>query len=123
MRHCNWVGTGETLAASPVGNWMEKHISNDAITLTADTFVAMRDCAAAGAGLVVLPCCLGDQSDSLIRVLSPVNEMESSLWVLTHEDIRNAARVRAFNEFITKALREQTDLLEGSSVQDINCVI
>ncbi len=114
MRHCSWVGPGETLAASPVGSWMEKYVARESVALTADTFVAMRDCAAAGAGLAVLPCCLGDQSLALKRVLSPISEMDTSLWVLTHADIRNAARVKAFNEFIAKALREQTKLLEGT---------
>ncbi|MEX3008654.1 LysR family transcriptional regulator [Hoeflea sp. TYP-13] len=116
LRKASWIGIGEALAASPVGDWMDRNVPPERVVMTADTFVSMRDCAAAGAGLTVLPCCLGDRSADLVRVTPPIQEMESSLWVLTHSDIRSAARVKAFNEFMSRALRGMADLFEGRSV-------
>ena len=35
------------------------------------------------------------------------------LWVLSHEDLRATARMRAFRDFIAEAIVRQRDLLEG----------
>lgn len=109
----NWVGIGDALAGSPVGLWLRENVPASAIVVTADTFVAVRDCAAAGAGLAVMPCCLGDKTAQLRRVGKPILEMQTGLWILTHPDVRGAARVKAFNEYMTQSLRGQVDLLEG----------
>lgn len=113
LRKAPWIGIGNALKASPVGAWMDRYVPVERIAVTADTFVAVHDCAATGAGLAVLPCCLGDQSQKVVRATPPVDEMETSLWVLTHADIRSAARVKAFNEFMSRALRAMADRIEG----------
>ncbi len=114
FKNLSWVGIGDALAGSPVGLWLEEHVAPSAIVMTADTFVAVRDCAASGAGLAVMPCCLGDQSPGLVRVSGPIAEMQTGLWILTHPDVRSASRVKAFNEHMTRALRAETELLEGT---------
>lgn len=111
-----WVGIGDALRGSPVGAWMDKNVPPDRIVLAADTFVAIHGCAAAGAGLAVLPCCLGDRSPKLVRVMPPPEDMMTSLWVLTHADVRSAARVKAFNEFMSRGLRGKAALIEGRAV-------
>lgn len=110
-----WIGVGDALRGSPVGAWMADNVPRERIVLTADTFVAVHGCAVAGGGLAVLPCCLGDQSQTLVRLMPPPEDMLSSLWVLTHEDVRNAARVKAFNEFMSRGLRSKADLMEGKA--------
>ena len=37
----------------------------------------------------------------------------TDLWLLTHEDLRNTARIRLFMDFMTAALAADADLLEG----------
>ena len=116
LRNARWVGIGQALSASPVGEWLSRTVAPERIAMTADTFVAVRDCALSGIGIAALPCCLGDTSNGLVRVTGPISEMDTSLWVLTHSDIRGAARVKAFNEFMTRELRAKSDLLEGAGV-------
>ncbi len=113
LQDAPWIGIGDALKGSPVGTWMEHNVPPERIVLTADTFVATHSCAAGGGGLAVLPCCLGDQSKELVRVTPPQDDMQTSVWVLTHEDVRNAARVKAFNEFMSRGLRSKVDLMEG----------
>lgn len=114
LKGLRWVGTGDALAGSPVGAWIGENIPKDAIAITADSFVAVRECILAGAGVSVLPCCLGDRTRELVRIGGPVAAMQSALWILTHADVRSAARVKAFNEHMTRALRGDSDLLEGA---------
>ncbi len=113
LRDLTWVGTGDALAGSPVGVWIKEHVAPAAIVMTADSFVAVRDCAAAGAGVAAMPCCVGDQCKDLRRLGPPVAAMQTTLWILTHADVRGAARVKAFNEYMTRALRGVSDLIEG----------
>ena len=108
-----WVGTGESLSRSLARQWMSEHVPADAVKVTSDTFVAMRALARGGVGLAVLPCCLGDPDPDLVRVSDPIAETATPLWVLTHPDIRKAARIRAFSSFAAKQLRGKQALLEG----------
>ena len=111
----SWIGTGESLSRSTARLWLNEHVPEDAIKVTSDTFVAMRALARAGVGLALLPCCLGDPDPDLVRVQDPVDELATPLWVLTHPDIRKAARVRAFATFAARQLRGQSALLEGTT--------
>ena len=81
--------------------------------LRADSLVAMREAAAAGLGLAVLPCYLGDTDARLRRFGNPLPDCSTELWLLTHEDLRRTARVRAFMEFAGPALVVLGPLLEG----------
>jgi hypothetical protein len=40
--------------------------------------------------------------------------METTLWILSHEDLRSTARIRAFTEFAAGALARRRPLLEGA---------
>ncbi|NKB52820.1 MAG: LysR family transcriptional regulator [Rhizobiaceae bacterium] len=115
LLHMPWIGLGSTLSRSPADQWIGEHVPLSQIKTTADTFVAMRSLARSGTGLATLPCCLGDPEPALERVLPVVNEMGTSLWVLTHPDVRKAAKVRAFTAHVGRQLRAQQQLLEGSA--------
>lgn len=108
-----WIAPGDALSMSPAAAWMKKHVPSDRVRISADTFVAMRSCARFGGGLATLPCILGDHDASLARVCPPVKEMETSLWILTHPQVRKAARVKEFTRHLGHRLRECRDRLEG----------
>ena len=55
---------------------------------------------AAGAGLGVLPRFIGDADDSLRRVL-PDRTIRRSFWLVTHQDMREAKKVRTFRDWLT----------------------
>ncbi|HET6472961.1 MAG TPA: LysR family transcriptional regulator [Pseudomonadales bacterium] len=65
----------------------------------------------AGVGIGVLPCALGDVNPALQRLSEPVVAQE--IWLLTHPDLRNAARVRAVMNCIVESFRGNEDLLLG----------
>ena len=64
------------------------------------------------AGLAILPCVLGDSEPELRRV-GDYFEGGTWLWILTHPELRNAARVRAFLAFMRELVERDRDLLEG----------
>ena len=65
-------------------------------------------------GLAALPCALGDAHPELKRLSDPVVAQE--IWVLTHPDLRNAARVRAVMGCIVDSFRRNEDLLLGRTM-------
>ena len=68
---------------------------------------------AAGAGIGVLPCFIGDDDTALVPIL-PERRITRSFWVVTHKDTHNLARVRAFKDWLTGVVAaERSRLLPG----------
>jgi DNA-binding transcriptional LysR family regulator len=64
-------------------------------------------------GIGMLPCFLGDREEALVRVPGAEPRPLFQIWVLSHEDLRGTARMRAFRGFIADAILRERDLLEG----------
>jgi len=71
------------------------------------------EAARAGLGVIPLPCFWGDPDNELLRAIEPPGDSKLDLWLLTHPDLRNTARVRALMNFLHESLKHSIDLLEG----------
>ena len=69
----------------------------------------------AGLGATALPCVLADPDAALVRCISPIQGAESDLWLLTREDLRDVARVRAFVDFLAAHVSGMRRLLAGEA--------
>lgn len=69
--------------------------------------------AKAGIGLAPLPCGIADLEPDLVRIAPLPDDFTLDLWLLTHEDLRRTARIRAFLDFLAAALAAEAPLLEG----------
>jgi DNA-binding transcriptional LysR family regulator len=67
----------------------------------------------AGVGIALLPCYLADDEPAVRRVSRLMPEVESEMWIVTHQDLRNTARVRAFLALIGDAIIEARRAFEG----------
>jgi DNA-binding transcriptional LysR family regulator len=112
-----WVGPDDSLAGTSVAQWMRSELPESEITLRADSLFGLRQAAQAGLGLAALPCYLGDTAPSLVCMHRPIPAMETALWILTHEDLRHTARIRAFTDFAANAFRRRRSLLEGAQAR------
>ena len=65
------------------------------------------------AWIAVLPCGMGDPDRRLMRLSDPIPGTEIDLWLLTHRDLRHTGRVRAFLDFMSEALTQRRDVMEG----------
>jgi DNA-binding transcriptional LysR family regulator len=109
-----WLAPTDELSTTSVAQWMRVALPQAEIALKANSLLALRRAAVENLGLAALPCYLGDSSNDLIRVRPPIPAMTTALWILTHEDLRRSARVRAFTEFVAAAIARQRPLLEGT---------
>jgi len=78
-----------------------------------NSIAAAMAAAKAGIGLAPLPCGIADLEPDLARVASLPDDFTLDLWLLTHEDLRRTARIRAFLDFLAEALAKEAPLLEG----------
>lgn len=108
-----WVVPDETLAGSAAGRWTRAHVPEAAVAARSDSLLALRDLAAAGLGRAVLPCYLGDADTRLARIGGVLADASSELWLLSHPQLRRAARVRAFTSFMAQALAAERAAFEG----------
>lgn len=66
-----------------------------------------------GLGMSLLPCMLADPDPDLHRVPGARVMRHHQIWMLTHPDLRDTARVRHFREFMNEAILREADLIEG----------
>ncbi|VAW02735.1 Transcriptional regulator, LysR family [hydrothermal vent metagenome] len=65
-------------------------------------------------GLILVPSMAADKYPDLVRATRRPPSPSRDIWILTHEDLRRTARVRAFMEFAEKVLRENKAFLMGA---------
>jgi len=110
----DWIALDDALASTVIGRWIRENLRAAHITCRVDALPALRDAALAGLGLALLPCYLGDPAPGLCRLAQKtMTEPWSALWLLTHDDLRRTARIRATLDFLAKAFASERALLEG----------
>ncbi|MBR0847338.1 LysR family transcriptional regulator [Bradyrhizobium diazoefficiens] len=102
--------TGAPPAMSPF--FMGEQLEGARIALRCDTpFVQLRAAASHG-GIAEAACCLGDAMPDLVRVWPDRAPARRVLWLIMHQDMQRAARVRAVSGAISEAFRRQRRILE-----------
>ena len=105
------VGYIPDLLTAPELRYAEEIHPECRVALRSTSINAQFAMLASGGGIGILPCFIGDSSSKLRRVLSEV-ELTRSLWLVTHKDTQQLARVTAFGSW----LRE---LLEGGGANKL----
>jgi DNA-binding transcriptional LysR family regulator len=107
-----WIGFEESLSHLSSAKWVEANVARDRIAYRANSLLALRAAARAGMGVAALPCYLADPDSALRRVQAPLADMEVSLWLLTHPDLRRVARIRTVLDFLAHHFAKQRPLIE-----------
>jgi DNA-binding transcriptional LysR family regulator len=84
------IGTDATLMRLPAFQWLESEFQADIVT-RANDLSTMAAFAGAGIGYALLP---SDQDERGLRRLWQVPDLSGELWLLTHPDLRQVARIR-----------------------------
>lgn len=93
----NWLGVETELLNAPVSSWLTKNIPPDNIIFKANSFTTLNTAIAGNIGIGAIPCCLGETNPHLVRLTEPIADLQTNIWVLTHPDLRQTARIRALN--------------------------
>ncbi|MDJ0824344.1 MAG: LysR family transcriptional regulator [Rhodobacter sp.] len=110
-----WLGLSGPLARSRPAEWLAEAVRPGAVAGSADSFVTLREMAAAGLGRAVLPCILGEGDPRLERHGAPLAEAEVPIWVAAHADLAGAPRIRVVRDRLATSLRaREAELLRGA---------
>jgi DNA-binding transcriptional LysR family regulator len=109
-----WIGFGDALSGIGPARWMGRAVPGAKIFYRLNTVLGLSQAAEAGIGISFLPCFIGDQSHKLTRLLRAPMLFDASLWLLTHPDLKNSARIRAFVDFMARELMKYKPLIEGA---------
>ncbi|MBV8887257.1 MAG: LysR family transcriptional regulator [Chroococcidiopsidaceae cyanobacterium CP_BM_RX_35] len=109
----SWIGPDESLSHLASARWLKQSFPRIRMQYRSNTLIGMLEAAKQNLGLVALPYHLAEPDPDLQQVRSPLPELASELWLLTHEDLRNLVRVRVFIDFVASWLKPYADLLEG----------
>lgn len=108
-----WVRLDDSLMHLAADQWFRRTLPDAKSVLTTNSVLGLQLGCEANLGAAILPCFMADTNPKLLRIGQPIDEAASMLWLLTHEDLRHTARVRAFMDFMADALKADIDLFEG----------
>lgn len=109
----DWVGLGANLAGVKPAKWIKTHVAPERIVYRINTVLGCAEAVAAGIGFGLLPCFIGEKTRGVTRLAPPDPDLEGGLWLLTHADLRQTARVRAFMDFAGREIAARRKLLAG----------
>eukprot|EP01037_Dinobryon_pediforme_P013777 gene13777-13895_t len=89
-----WIGYGEVLSNLSAMREIYDKIGPDRVVYRVNTVLGLAEAIAANIGIGFLPCFIGDKTPGIRRISTPIRELDASLWLLTHPDLRDSARGR-----------------------------
>jgi DNA-binding transcriptional LysR family regulator len=116
----SWIGLNENVANGLFTRFLK---DRKRIVLRLNAVTGLREAAAAGIGIAPLPCYEGDADPALRRLGGLEADLQTDFWVLTHQDLRRSAKVRAFMDHVAAAILPLRPAFEGRTDQALMATI
>jgi DNA-binding transcriptional LysR family regulator len=107
LREAPWVAFERDARSRVYDRWMRHHLSGARVRVRVDIFNAVAAMLRTAIGVGVLPCFMEDSHPELVAVSEVIPEMTVPVWMLTHPDLRDTARVRAFMQHVGDEIAER----------------
>ncbi len=115
--HARWIGWGDEgrfpdwVKSSPYPHIPARHVLENG--------VLQMQAAKLGLGVASLPCVAADVEPGLVRLPNSQPKPFFDMWIVSHPDLRETARLRLFRELLSEAVIEQADLYQGLKPQTV----
>lgn len=106
-----WIGFGDGLPIAGGRRWLEENVSGGALVCRVDSVAGLAAAMSAGLGAALLPCFVGDKIPGARRIGASFSEGDD-MWILTHADLRQSARVRVFMHHVGAELARLRPMIE-----------
>lgn len=99
-------------------DWIAAHVPAERIGFRCNSLVNQLMATEAGLGIALLPCYLADSylkngGAGVRRISGVLPDLTSELWIVTHQDLKNTARIRAFLASVGDAIIAERRSFEG----------
>lgn len=108
-----WLGMTGPLARSAPGRWLAERADTPAPGGSADSFLVLREMAAAGLGIAILPVYLGRGDARLDHLPKAMPPISVPVWVASHADLADVPRIALLRARLCRALGAASAMLEG----------
>ena len=107
LRDVPWVAFERDATSRVYDRWMRDQLAGANVRVRVDTFNAVAAMLRTGVGVGLLPSFMEPSHPELVAVSDPVPELGVPVWMLTHPDLRQTARVRAFMQHVGDAVAQR----------------
>ena len=97
----------DSFKGAPFYDWMNSCISRDDSVVEVNNFLLAKAMCAAGLGITVLPSYMLEGDDCLLELPTHEPIEQNSLWILSHSDLRDTARMRLVRQFLFDSLSQR----------------
>ncbi|MBI5259371.1 MAG: LysR family transcriptional regulator [Burkholderiales bacterium] len=104
VREAPWIAFERDAQARVYDQWMHAQLTQARVRLRVDIFNAAAAVLRTGLGVALLPTFMEPQHPDLVAVSDVIPELSVPVWMLTHPDLRQTARVRAFMQHVGDAV-------------------
>lgn len=103
----------------PHPGWVDAYARNHGLPIVArlGEFYMRQEAIAAGQGVSLLPCFVGDVDPRIRRCSEPIEELAEDAYLLLHNQAATSAGIQAVAEAITVVFRSNAGLLTGQTIQ------
>ncbi len=99
----------ESLATLSVSQWLKKYVPAHCVTAASDKLSTLFKFAQQDMGIAALPHYVGQSDKNMVEILELPEDCHRNVWILTHPDLRNTARVKAFMQFMYQQVKASSD--------------
>jgi DNA-binding transcriptional LysR family regulator len=111
-----FVGVAGEGSQTHSARWLHAR-HGDRVATRGNDAMSVLELVAAGAGISVFPCFVGDSDARIARMAGVIPELETEQWLVCHHEERHAPAVRLVTDRIAALLREHAPLFRGERHQ------
>ena len=98
----------ENLPHMPLQKHLQSHTDHIKVVTTSDKFSGLYQLCKLGLGAAPIPTYVAEHCPDLLPVLDvPEKFQKNEIWILTHPDIKNTARIKAFMDFMRNEIQSE----------------
>jgi DNA-binding transcriptional LysR family regulator len=106
VREAPWIAFERDAKSRVYDRWMRVELAHADVRARVDIFNAVVAMLETGLGVGVLPTFMEARHPDLVPVSEPIPQLSVPVWMLTHPDLRQTARVRAFMQHVGDSVAE-----------------
>jgi DNA-binding transcriptional LysR family regulator len=100
-----WLAVDEALPEHPSVRWRKRHLPSVVPRVVADSVLSVVEGIAGGAGVGIVPLFAAAGRSDLVALTPPLDDAETTLWLLTHPESRHLRRIAGVAAHLAGAIR------------------
>lgn len=101
----DWIAPDDALPDHPSVTWRKRHLPRAVPRYRVNSVLSVLELVSLGLGVGIAPLFLAEGRRDVVRLSEPLDDAQTSLWLLTHPESRHLRRVGTVFSHLAEALR------------------